>query len=188
LSTGGSARTIQQPTLTLDPVNRIELEQAYPGAINYYDQKLDTNYRSETNFSTASTIADVQVRSIKALWSAIDQMNQEMDDNVAKNITDLEIRAAAVSSSGVALTAGVVAWVLRSGALMTSLISTIPLWKGYDPLPILAYKDDDDEEEKIAEDKIPTSLEELKKIKAMKEKMKKYNKVDDLFGSSEVEG
>ena len=188
LSTGGSGRTIQQPTLTLDPTTRIELEQVDPGNFNYYDQKLDTNDRNEINFSTASTVADIQVRSIKALWTAIDQMKQEMDDNVAKNMTDLEFRAAAVSSSGVALTAGVVAWVLRSGALMTSLISTIPLWKGYDPLPILAYKDDDDEEEKIAEDKIPTSLEELKKIKAIKEKMKKYNNVDNLFGSSEVEG
>jgi VCBS repeat-containing protein len=188
LSTGGSGRTIQQPTLTLEPTTRIELEQADPVNFNYYDQKLDTNDRTEINFSTVSTIADIQVRSIKALWTAIDQMKQEMDDNVAKNMTDLEFRAAAVESSGVALTAGVVAWVLRSGALMTSLISTIPLWKGYDPLPILAYKDDDDEQEKIAEDKIPTSLEELKKIKAIKEKMNKYNKVDNLFGGSEVEG
>ena len=73
---------------------------------------------------------------------------------------------------------------------MTSLISTIPLWKGYDPLPILAYKDDEDEdeEEDIAEDKIPTSLEEMKKIKAIKERMNKYNQVDNLFGSPEAKG
>jgi len=58
----------------------------------------------------------------------------------------------------------VVAWLLRSGALLSSLLSSIPLWKGYDPLPVLAYKDDDDEKKdvEIDEDKIPTSLEELK--------------------------
>jgi hypothetical protein len=151
--------------------------------LDYYDDSIEIYKSAEINFSTASTVADIQVRSIKALWTAIDQMKQDMDGNVVKDMTDLEFRAAAVSSSGVALTAGIVAWVLRSGALMTSLISTIPLWKGYDPLPILAYKDDEDEEEKIAEDKIPTSLEELKKIKALKEKMKKYNQVDDLFSS-----
>ena len=82
----------------------------------------------------------------------------------------IEIKAAVASSSGVALTAGVVAWVLRGGALMTSLISTMPMWKGFDPLPILAYRDDEDEDENISEDKIPTSLEELRKIKELKEK------------------
>ena len=62
---------------------------------------------------------------------------------------------------------------MRSGALLTSLMSTIPLWKGYDPLPILAYKDDeDDNEEEIDEDKIPTSLEEMRKLKKIKEKYK----------------
>jgi hypothetical protein len=180
--TGGSGRTIhiQQPELTIQPTQDVKKSLVENDVLDYYDDSIEIYKSAEINFSTASTVADIQVRSIKALWTAIDQMKQDMDGNVVKDMTDLEFRAAAVSSSGVALTAGVVAWVLRSGALMTSLISTIPLWKGYDPLPILAYKDDEDEEEKIAEDKIPTSLEELKKIKALKEKIKKYNQVDDL--------
>jgi hypothetical protein len=128
------------------------------------------------------------VKSIQALWAAIDEMKDQIDKKVTDDITEVEIRAAAVSSSGVALTAGVVAWVLRSGALMTSLISTIPLWKGYDPLPILTYKDDEDEEGDITEDKIPTSLDELKKIKSLKEKMNKYNQVDNLFEGPGAEG
>ena len=83
-----------------------------------------------------------------------------------------------------ALSAGVVAWVLRSGALMTSLMSTIPLWKGYDPLPILAYRDDEGEDDEVTEDKIPTSLEELIKIKKIKESMKPSIRVDSLFGNT----
>jgi len=99
----------------------------------------------------------------------------------------MEFRAAAVSSSGVALTAGVVAWVLRSGALMASLISTIPLWKGYDPLPLVAYKDDDDEEKgMITEERIPTSLEELRRVKELKEKRQEQMKVDNLFGHTGI--
>ncbi|NNJ97200.1 MAG: hypothetical protein HKP12_08565 [Gammaproteobacteria bacterium] len=95
---------------------------------------------------------------------------------------------AAAKSSGVVLTAGIVAWAMRGGALLSSLMSTIPLWKGYDPLPVLAYKDDDEDEgetnaKDINEDMIPTSLDELKELKELKEKARQYD-VDALFGGS----
>ncbi|NOQ90665.1 MAG: hypothetical protein GQ549_06945, partial [Gammaproteobacteria bacterium] len=185
LNTGGSTRYQTPPELTLEPVPPVISEQVDHDRFNFFDESLETNQTAEINFSGSSTVADIQMKSIKALWIAIDEMKQRIDDNVTDDMTQVEFRAAAVSSSGVALTAGVVAWVLRSGALMTSLISTIPLRKGYDPLPILAYKDDD-EEENIAEDKIPTSLEEMRKIKEIKERVKKQNQVDNLFGGSGV--
>jgi hypothetical protein len=101
----------------------------------------------------------------------------------------MSFRAAAIDTSGIVLTAGIVAWVLRSGALLTSLMSTIPLWKGYDPLPILAYKEDDEEKENVVEkeideDKIPTSLEELKQLKQLKEKRANEVDVESIFGHS----
>ena len=66
-------------------------------------------------------------------------------------------------------------------------MSTIPLWKGYDPLPILAYKDDeDDNEEEIDEDKIPTSLEEMRKLKKIKENKAKEIDIDEIFGGSGI--
>jgi hypothetical protein len=52
----------------------------------------------------------------------------------------VHIKNVAITSSGITLTAGIVAWALRSGALVTSLMSTMPLWRSFDPLPILAYK------------------------------------------------
>jgi len=50
----------------------------------------------------------------------------------------------------------------------------------------LTYKDDDEEKKKedIDLDKIPTSLEELKKLKEMKAKYAREIDVDSLFGSS----
>jgi hypothetical protein len=189
LYVGGSLRSIPQPGLTLEPVQPIALDQPtqndFGGVVKAAEQ---SSIYDEVNLVTASTIADIQVKSIKALWIAIDDMKQQIDENLTEDITQVQIKLGAISGSGVALTAGIVAWVLRSGALMTSLISTIPLWKGYDPLPILAYRDDDEEKDNLTEDKIPTSLEELKKIKELREKMKKYNQVDDLFGGSEIKG
>ncbi len=139
------------------------------------------------DLKAATSFEDIKVKSIKALWLAIDQMRENIDNNITENMTEAELKAAVVSSSGVALTAGVVAWVLRSGALMTSLISTIPLWKGYDPMPILAKSnDDEDEVDSLNEDMIPTSLADVKKLRAINEKMKNYNQVDKMFTGVEA--
>ena len=116
---------------------------------------------------------------MQALLTAIDQMK----DGMGENMSAVEFRSAAVSSSGMVLTTGVVAWVLRSGALMASMISTIPLWKGYDPLPLLAYRDDEDENN--AEDNKDDDLEVLD-VKKLKAEIDKYSKLDNLFDRAEV--
>ncbi len=38
----------------------------------------------------------------------------------------------------VSFTVGYVSWLLRAGYLSASLISTLPLWREFDPLPVLA--------------------------------------------------
>lgn len=42
-----------------------------------------------------------------------------------------------VSGSGLALTAGFVGWTLRGGALVSALLSSMPVWKGFDPLTVV---------------------------------------------------
>ncbi len=125
------------------------------------------------------TVADIQIKSMRALLTAIDHMK----DGMGENMNAVEFTSAAVSSSGMVLTTGVVAWVLRSGAMMASMISTIPLWKGYDPLTLLAYRDDEDENN--AEDNKDDELEVLD-IKKLKAEIDKYSKLDNLFDRAEV--
>ena len=151
--------------------------------------EIEPDVVTEVKDYEVSTFSAVQVKSMTALWSAIDQMKQEMAEAAEKQTSAVEIRIAAAETSGVVLTAGVVAWILRSGALFSSLLSTIPLWKGYDPLPILAYEDEEEEETKeiIDENKIPTSMDDLKKLKELiKQKEQRSNEVDidSMFGGS----
>jgi hypothetical protein len=125
---------------------------------------------TEVKAPEVQTFTAVQLKSMDALWSAIDKMKQEMGESGDK-MSSAEFKVTTAKSSGVVLTAGIVAW------------------KGYDPLPILAYKDDKDEEEEeegIHEDKIPTSLEELKKLKKLKESKNKGNDVESIFSGSAV--
>ncbi len=171
------------PVLTIDPTPAPVPQTETPPQTVEKDEPIV----AEAEVHKVSTFAAVQVQSMDALWSAIDKMKQEMAESAQDKASVVEFKVAAAKSSGVVLTAGVVAWILRSGALLSSLMSTIPLWKGYDPLPILAYKDDDEKkEEEMHEDKIPTSLEELKKLKKLKEKREEKVDVDAIFGGSAI--
>jgi hypothetical protein len=51
----------------------------------------------------------------------------------------------AVGSFG--LTVGYVLWLLRGGALLASLLSSLPAWRLIDPLPVLSRVDDEDDAE-----------------------------------------
>jgi hypothetical protein len=44
--------------------------------------------------------------------------------------------------SSVVFSAGIVAWLLRGGALAASLFSVLPAWMSFDPVPILAGRPD----------------------------------------------
>ena len=41
------------------------------------------------------------------------------------------------SFSGMALSAGFVAWILRGGSLVASFLVSMPAWRHFDPLPVL---------------------------------------------------
>ncbi len=70
------------------------------------------------------------------LWQALDTINQQMraDDPDAAFLLQI------ATGTGVLLTAGYVAWILRGGMLASMLISSMPMWKGFDPLPLLAAR------------------------------------------------
>jgi VCBS repeat-containing protein len=166
------------PVLTIEQPSIAEAEE--PRDFETLD-KIDI--AAEVEEYEVATFAAVQVESMEALWKAVDKMKDKIASSTVQESSSVELKVAAIESSSVVLSAGVVAWLLRSGALLSSLLSNIPVWKGYDPLPVLMYKDDEEEamEMEIDEDKIPTSLEELRKLKELKAKR---IDVDSLFGSS----
>ncbi len=52
----------------------------------------------------------------------------------------------AIAGASLMLTAGFVGWLLRGGALLSALLSSMPLWRGFDPLTIMmpAKRPDED--------------------------------------------
>jgi hypothetical protein len=79
-----------------------------------------------------------------ALWKAIDEMNEELEDESRAYGSDSENLVVRVASTtGVGVVAAFTAYALRGGALLASLISASPLWSVYDPLPVLRDPNED---------------------------------------------
>ncbi len=50
-----------------------------------------------------------------------------------------------VKSTGLMLSTGAVAWMLRGGTLLGSLLASLPVWRQLDPIPILGMDKKDQE-------------------------------------------
>jgi hypothetical protein len=55
--------------------------------------------------------------------------------------SNLKFAVGVTNLGGVGLTAGVITWLLRGGALLASLAATLPAWRHFDPLPVVLASD-----------------------------------------------
>ena len=75
-----------------------------------------------------------------AILTLRNQIDQMLDQTPSSSI----VSTVAPSVVGASLTAGIVTWVLRSGLLISITVTTAPLWRPLDPVPILVPSDDDE--------------------------------------------
>ena len=114
-----------------------------------------------------------------ALLKKIELMQLGFDDAGYRSADDVKVQI--LMGTTATLTAGIVSWVLRSGSLLASLMSTVPLLNRFDLLPILkhreerAYIDDDDE----------TETETVTKTDFTDTTSDRHKRVDDMFSQQE---
>lgn len=79
---------------------------------------------------TAPSVSDL-------LMAKLDEMAVSLQEavNVSQERHELMARVAAVT--GTTLSVGFVAWALRSGAILASMLATMPAWQHFDPLPVV---------------------------------------------------
>jgi hypothetical protein len=79
-------------------------------------------------------------------------------DNLERAMQEREQQAHLIgrvaSFSGMALSVGFVAWILRGGALLASFLVSMPAWRHFDPLPVLgsAGRDRRERDRKVREE------------------------------------
>ena len=98
------------------------------------------------------------VKTMLAVGHKLAEKLTRLADNLERAMQEREHQAhllgRVASFSGVALSAGFVAWILRGGALLTSFLVSMPAWRHFDPLPVLSSggRDRRERERKVREE------------------------------------
>ncbi len=74
------------------------------------------------------------------LMRKLDLLGEDLQNAMEVETEHRRFVAKVTAASSFALSAGLVAWVLKGGVLLSSLIATLPAWSHFDPMPILGYK------------------------------------------------
>ena len=87
-----------------------------------------------------------------ALWKALDSMSRQMSEFGGADGRTGAMVGQFAGGAGLFLSIGFVNWVFRGGSLAAAMLSTMPMWRGFDPLPILlARRKPDDDKKKTQE-------------------------------------
>ena len=70
---------------------------------------------------------------------AFERMQSDFDEQRETSAITLQ----SVGGVSVSLSAGYLMWLLRSGSLLSALMATMPVWRGFDPLFVLARTKED---------------------------------------------
>jgi hypothetical protein len=86
------------------------------------------------------------------LWEAMDTIKREMSGLDDPDSAEAALVVQITMGTSLLVTAGYVSYILRGGVLAAALVSSLPMWKGFDPLPLLAARrrkrrDEEEEEE-----------------------------------------
>jgi hypothetical protein len=76
-----------------------------------------------------------------ALGLALDLMADEMSGSKTGEDFNAVVITQIATGTGMVLSVGFLGWILNGGALAASLLSTMPIWRGFDPLPLFAARD-----------------------------------------------
>ncbi|MFK7733704.1 MAG: cadherin-like domain-containing protein [Pseudomonadales bacterium] len=97
--------------------------------------------RSEFEFQRTAMLQQ-ELRQFEALFAS-DAMNEtfrKVEHSLRSDATMDEKTVQLITSSGIVASVGVISWMFSGGTLLAGMMSTLPTWAGFDPLPIMAKK------------------------------------------------
>lgn len=143
-------------TITMSPVSR-ELSTTIAPAIAALDPlvRLEQAVRRFPQAVAESTAPLVAAFNSSLLWEDLAQLKHELSDKADVNFF------AAGSAVGVTsvLTAGYVLWTVRGGWLVAGLLAQMPAWRLVDPLVVLDYLNEEENEKRDEDDSLEGMLE-----------------------------
>ena len=92
-----------------------------------------------------------------ALWDDLDELEELVEES--GHFQQLAIGSTLGITSG--LSAGYVIWLIRGGYLVSSLLAQMPAWQFIDPLPVLEYLNNEQDDDLLDGQTDQESLESI---------------------------
>lgn len=125
------------PQATNDAADRIEITVTNITPLRISLSTADVLALLYTPSDVASTLSTDGQISTALREARLEQAFDQLRDNADGEAQGEQQGIGATMVTGAGLTIGYVAWLIRGGVLLTSLLSTMPAWRLLDPLPIL---------------------------------------------------
>jgi len=74
------------------------------------------------------------------IWKDLDTLRDDMDKAFVEEAQERNFGVKAVTGASASLAVGTAAYLMRAGSLLSSFMASVPLWKGFDPVSVLAFK------------------------------------------------
>lgn len=97
--------------------------------------------RSEFEFQRTAMLQQ-ELQQFEALFAS-EEMSEtfnQVEHSLRSEATIDEKTVQLITSSGIVASVGVISWMFSGGTLLASMMSTLPTWAGFDPLPIMTRK------------------------------------------------
>jgi hypothetical protein len=135
-----------------DPVRRVAMpSRTFAGRVEQPDVVLEEPpvLDLEPLSNPMKTIVAVGHKLAERLTRLADTLERAMQEREHQGL----LLGRVASVSGMALSVGFVAWILRGGALLASFLVSMPAWRHFDPLPVLgsAGRDRRERDRKVRE-------------------------------------
>jgi hypothetical protein len=125
---------------------------------------LDLYYASLVKEPTSSSVDEIVYLDFESNDTAqlningdYDLLRHEIDESYNSELKSQSLKTKILSITSTSFTVGIISYLLRAGSMMTSLISSLPLWRGFDPIAVFIGN----KKKQKGQNKIPNT-EELK--------------------------
>ncbi len=117
-------------------------------AIDYLRRQQDTVHENATQARSVTPVSPTTLESLRTLLSShsIQSSLNQLTQNFQHSFGVPQVAATGLMAATSTFTVGYVAWAFRAGYLMASVLTTVPTWQTIDPMPILSYIDDEDDD------------------------------------------
>ena len=128
--------------------------------------------------------------SAEAIVQELDRIQKQINDQLEMESTQGKLIIGVAAGLGASVFAGYVVWVFRAASLLLGALSAMPMWRCFDPLPVLVGKDkkrDKDKEKKssgqeseVDEKRVRDLLDSQNAVKARQSPKEKRNRNEAL--------